>query len=76
MDCFTDTSCLTNVFDAMHQLAATIDFYGLVLFGDVWSPIAPGIEAQTEWLATTVNEMLTDGPARCAQYAMLETTRA
>ncbi len=76
MDCLTDLSCLTSIFDTLNQLAATIDFYGLVFFGDVWSPIGPGVEAQTEWLATTVNDMLIDGPARCAQYAMLETTRA
>ena len=76
MDCLTDTHCLTNIFETLNQLAATLDFFGLLLFGDVWSPIGPGIEARTEWFAGIFNKVLFGDPAGCTQFAMLEIAHA
>lgn len=76
MDCLTDTHCLTNIFETLNQLAATIDYIGLILFGEIWSPIGPGVEAQTEWFAGIFNQVLVDEPAGCTQFAMLGTNHA
>ena len=76
MDCLTDTTCMTTILDTLNQLAATIDYYGLVLFGDGWSPIAPVVEVRVETFARIFNDLLFQEPSGCTRYAMLETARA
>lgn len=71
MDCLTDTSCLTNLVDSLNQLAAAIDFCGFVLFGDVWSPIGPDVEAGVEGLAQFFNVDSIDEQSNCTRYAKL-----
>ena len=69
MDCLTDTSCLTSLLDTLNQLAATIDFCGLVIFGDVWSPIGPGVESGMDSIAQFFNPSRLGDEASCMQYA-------
>ena len=76
MDCLTDASCLTSLLDTLNQLAATIDFCGLVLFGDVWSPIGPDVEARIEAFAQIFNPAWLGEQASCTQYAKLVSPHA
>ena len=71
MDCLTDTSCLISLFDTLNQLASAIDFCGMVLFGDVWSPIGPGVESGMDSLARFFNPLSLEDPSNCTQYAKL-----
>lgn len=76
MDCLIDTSCLTSLLDTLNQLTAAVDFCGLVLFGDVWSPIAPGVEAGVKSLAQFFNPIWLGDESSCIQYASLVSTDA
>ena len=69
MDCLTDPSCLTSLLDTLNHLAAAIDFCGSVLFGDVWSPIGPGVETRMDALAQIFNPVSLEDPSNCTQYA-------
>ncbi len=76
MDCLTDTSCLTSLLDTLNQLAATIDFCGLVLFGDLWTPIGPGLESGVESIAEIFDPLWVDDDSSCMQYAKQVTKHA
>ncbi len=69
MDCLTDTSCLTSLLDTLNTLAAIIDFCGLVLFGDLWSPIGPDVAARMDALAQFFDPVSLDDQSNCIQYA-------
>lgn len=69
MDCLTETSCTSNLLDVLNQLAATIDYCGLVLFGDLWSPIGPDVEAGVEAIADFFNPTWLGDESKCTQYA-------
>ena len=69
MDCLTDTTCLTSLLDTLNHLAVAIDYCGSVLFGDVWSPIGPDVEARMDALVQIFNPVSLEEPSNCTQYA-------
>ena len=71
MDCLTDTSCLASVLEVFNNFAAVIDYCGLVLFGDLWSPIGPGIESGTDAVAHFFHGASFEDQSNCTQHAKL-----
>lgn len=76
MDCLTTTSCMTSILESLNQMTAAVDYFGLVLFGDGWSPIGPAIGEQAEALARVFGDVLLQRPSGCALYAMQGTAHA
>ena len=69
MDCLTDTSCLTSLFDTLNNFVAVIDYCGHVLFGDIWSPIGPGVESGTDAVVQFFNGTSPEEQSNCTQHA-------